>query len=62
MCLMMARPAIRRVGSGGRPGVSVSARAEPVFEEPPVDGGGELRERMVQVDDLIEPSSAADRS
>ncbi len=55
MCLMMARPAISRVGSGGRPGVFAVARAELIFEEPPVDGGGELRERMVQVDDLIEP-------
>ena len=55
MCLMMARPGqtCRQRRSSGGVGV---ARAEPVFEEPPVDGGGELRERMVQVDDLIEPS------
>ncbi len=31
-------------------------RAEPVFQEPPVDPRGQLRQGMVHVDDLIQPS------
>ena len=55
MCLRIASPAISRVGSGGCPSLSRIDRAEPLLEEAPVDGPGQLRQRMITVDDLVEP-------
>ena len=51
----MARPAINRVGSGGRPRLSVYTAPNLLFQEAPVDRPRELRQRVIHVDDLVEP-------
>ena len=55
MCFRIAKPAISRVGSGGWPGLVGIDRPEPLLQKPPIDLPPELRQRVVQVDDLIEP-------
>ena len=57
MCLRMARPAISRVGRGGRPGTSRVDRPEALLEEAPVDRARSFASGWFKIDDLVEPGS-----
>src|SRR3984957_3752310 len=55
MCLRIDSPAISRVGSGGLSSLVGIDRPKPILKEAPVDRPAKLGQRVVHVDDLIEP-------